>query len=74
MRPEWQLEYDRACADARSLAAEGLRDRGDRIDTLLLIGSLAGLHGHANVALLLQGGPEPWCPECGEPIHFGDTD
>ena len=72
IRPEWLAEYQRACADARSLAARTLQERGERVDTILLIAALAGLHGHANVAILLQSGPEPWCPECGEPIAFGE--
>lgn len=74
IRSEWRAEYERACADARSLAAHALQDRGEAIDTILMIAALAGLHGHADVALLLQSGAAPWCPQCGEPIAFGEVE
>jgi len=35
---------------------------------------LATLHGHTDLALLLQEGPDLPCPECGEYIEFGDAE
>jgi hypothetical protein len=43
-----------------------------RLRTMLLIGTLAALHDHAHLALLLQDGPEFSCPECGKPIRYGE--
>jgi hypothetical protein len=71
-RPEWRPEFDRACTDARVLAADCLREGLlDPDDALQVIGTLAALYGHANAALLLQDGPKFWCPECGERIEYG---
>jgi len=71
-RDEWRAEFDRACAEAIVLASESLRDAPiDRDDSLMLIQAVAALHGHANLALLLQNGPDFCCPECGEPINYG---
>jgi hypothetical protein len=71
-RDEWRAEFDRACAEALVLASESLRDAPiDRDDSLMFIQAVAALHGHANLALLLQDGPDFWCPECGEPINYG---
>ena len=73
IRAEWQVEYERACENARALAADGLRHRGEQVETFLLLGALAGLHGHADLAMLLQLGPDLSCPVCGDPIEFRES-
>jgi hypothetical protein len=75
LREEWKADFALACANARSLAAETLREPDlDPADSFELIATLAALHGHANLALLLQDGPRLSCPECGAPIVFADAE
>lgn len=75
VRDEWRTDFDCACAEARRLAADALREgRLESDDSLALIAALAALHGHENISLLLQDGPKPSCPECGRSIDFGDAE
>ena len=71
---QWRVEYLAANAEALVLAAESLRQSGlDMSDAQELIATVAALHGHTDLAMLLflQGGsPEFSCPECGEPITW----
>jgi len=73
MRDEWWDEYSNACKEACILASDALKDINiDGGDSLQLIGVLAAFHGHPNLALLLECGPEISCPICGDPIEFGE--
>ena len=75
LRDEWKAEFELACGEARNLAAESLKHAELSLDaSLQLIATVAALHGHSNLAILLQDGPEFWCPECGEPIVFADAE
>ncbi len=66
VRGEWKAEFERACADACRLAAESLHTRPlDRDDSLQFIRVLAAMHGHSNLATLLDQGPDVPCPHCG---------
>jgi hypothetical protein len=70
---EWKTDFIQACDEARILAAETLKlAELDPIDSFELISALAALHGHSNITLLLESGPEIYCPECGENIVFGE--
>jgi hypothetical protein len=73
LRDEWREEFLQSCNDARSLAAETLKaELSAPEDSFYLIGALAALHGHANLALplLLTGEPRLSCPNCGEYIEY----
>lgn len=76
LRDEWREEFWSACADARRLTAESLQADLDPHDSLRLIGVLAALQNHANLALLIEGksGLDLYCGECGKPIHYGDAE
>ena len=70
---EWKTDFIQACDEARILAAESLLTPAlDTEDSFQLIGALAALHGHSNLALLLESGLNFYCPECGEYIEFGE--
>jgi hypothetical protein len=72
IRDEWREEFELACAEACKLAGEQLqKPKLDPQDSFSLISALAGLHGHANLALLMQGGQNLYCPNCGEDIQYG---
>lgn len=68
-------DYVRCLELAIDLTTEALRHRDWQTDELhQLIGTLAALHGHGNLAMhLLLSGPELSCPSCGEYIAFGET-
>ncbi|HVE58574.1 MAG TPA: hypothetical protein VNB22_17200 [Pyrinomonadaceae bacterium] len=72
MRDEWKMEFVNACEEACRLAALMLQQRGlDKSTSFILISTLAALHGHTNLAMLMQDGENFWCPECGEYIDYG---
>lgn len=72
LRAEWKEEFEQSCAEARQLAAEVLGQANLDADVSFgLIAALAGLHGHPNLALLMQSGLDLYCPNCGDDIKFG---
>jgi len=75
LRDEWKTDYVRSCEEARTLTAESLQQADLDPDTSFqLLGTLAALHGHADLALLLGGSRDLECAECGEPIVFGRSE
>lgn len=73
LRDEWQIDFNSACDDARNLSAEILKHPDLSAEqSFQLISTLAALHGHYNLALLLDSGLDIYCPECGEYIIFGE--
>lgn len=72
IRDEWKEEFELACAEACKLAGEQIQQPNlDPSDSFSLILALAALHGHSNLSLLMQNGPDFGCPSCGEPIEYG---
>jgi hypothetical protein len=71
---EWRAEYAAANNEALRLTADALKQGGwDASDSQELLATLAALHGHGNLAMLLflQGGvTELSCPVCGEQFAF----
>lgn len=75
LRDDWKEDFMQACDAGRILAAETLTAVGlDADDSLLLIAGLAALHGHFNLALLLDSGLDFYCPKCGKTIVFGEDE
>ncbi len=67
----WKAEFERACGEARELVAEILREPlTDRDDSAMLVGTLAALHGHPVLYMLVEPGPDIYCPECGQWIKY----
>jgi hypothetical protein len=74
MPADAESEFVAAVASARSLAAMSLAEATWSRDLSFdLIGTLAALHGHADLTLFLQNGPELSCPACGEAIEFREN-
>ncbi len=75
---EWRGEFLAAVEEARRLTAETLKEAGwEPSDSQELLATLAALHGHASLAMLLflHGGvTQLSCPVCGEYIGFGENE
>jgi hypothetical protein len=72
VREEWRADFQSAREQARRLAADTLRDGELGTDiSFELLGVLAALHGHHNLALFMAGGADDLsCPACGEYVAF----
>jgi hypothetical protein len=69
MREEWRAAFMAGIAQARRLAAHALADAEmPGPNSFWLIATLAALHGHGELAYLMEDGPRLPCPACGKYI------